>query len=46
VAAQQAQPYASAATWTAFGAMVVALVAAVAGAVWGARRAEDRLLRT
>jgi hypothetical protein len=45
-AAQQAQPYASAATWTAFGAMVVGLVAAIAGAAWGARRAEDRLLRS
>jgi hypothetical protein len=40
-AARQAQPYASAATWTAFGMMVVGLVAAVGGARWGARRAED-----
>ena len=44
-AARQAQPYASAATWTAFGAMAVGLIAAIAGAAWGARRAEERLLR-
>jgi hypothetical protein len=42
-AARQAQPYASAATWTAFGAMVIGLLAAVAGARWGARRADEVL---
>jgi hypothetical protein len=44
-AAQQAQPYASAATWTAFGAMVIGLLAAIAGGAWGAHRAEERLSR-
>jgi hypothetical protein len=43
-AAQRAQPYASRTAWTALAVMVVALVAAVAGAVWGARQAEERLL--
>jgi ElaB/YqjD/DUF883 family membrane-anchored ribosome-binding protein len=45
-AAQQAQPYASAAAWTTFGAMVIALIAAILGAVWGARRTDERLLRS
>jgi hypothetical protein len=43
-AAQQAQPYASATAWTTFGAMVLGLIAAVAGAAWGAGRGE-RVLR-
>jgi hypothetical protein len=43
-AAQQAQPYASRTAWTALAVMVVALAAAVGGAVWGARRAEERLV--
>ena len=42
--AQQAQPYASRTAWTALAVMVVALAAAVGGAVWGARRAEQRLV--
>jgi hypothetical protein len=42
--AEQAQPYASRTAWTALVVMIVALAAAVGGAVWGARRAEERLL--
>jgi ElaB/YqjD/DUF883 family membrane-anchored ribosome-binding protein len=42
--AQQAQPYASRTAWTALAVMIVALAAAVGGAVWGARRAEQRLV--
>jgi len=38
--AQQAQPYASRTAWSALAIMVVSLVAAVGGAVWGARRAQ------
>jgi len=45
-AAQQAQPYASTAAWMTFGAMVISAIAAIAGALWGARRADDRLFRT
>jgi ElaB/YqjD/DUF883 family membrane-anchored ribosome-binding protein len=42
--AEQAQPYASRTAWTALVVMIVALAAAVGGAVWGAGRAEERLL--
>jgi ElaB/YqjD/DUF883 family membrane-anchored ribosome-binding protein len=42
--AQQAQPYASRTAWTALAIMVVSLVAAVGGAVWGARRAQRLLV--
>ena len=42
--AEQAQPYASGAAWTALGVMIVSLAAAVGGAVWGARRAEQQLV--
>ena len=42
--AQQAQPYASRTAWTALAVMIVSLAAAVAGAVWGARRAEQQLV--
>jgi ElaB/YqjD/DUF883 family membrane-anchored ribosome-binding protein len=42
--AQQAQPYASRTAWTALAVMVVSLAAAVGGAVWGARRAAQRLI--
>jgi len=42
--AQQAQPYASRTAWTALAVMIVSLAAAVAGAVWGARRAERQLV--
>lgn len=41
--AQQAQPYASRTAWTALGVMIISLAAAVGGAVWGARRAEQQL---
>jgi hypothetical protein len=40
-AAQAAQPYAATTSWAALGAMVLSLVAAVAGARWGARRTAD-----
>jgi hypothetical protein len=42
--AQQAQPYASRTAWTALAVMIVSLAAAVAGAVWGAGRAEQQLV--
>ena len=42
-AAAKAQPYASAATWTTLGAMVLSLIAAVVGASVGARRAAVRV---
>jgi hypothetical protein len=42
--AQQAQPYASRTAWTALAVMIVSLAAAVAGAVWGASRAAQRLV--
>jgi ElaB/YqjD/DUF883 family membrane-anchored ribosome-binding protein len=42
--AQQAQPYASRTAWTALGVMIVSLAAAVGGALWGARRAEQQLV--
>lgn len=43
-AAAQAQPYATRTAWTALAVMILSLAAAVAGAVWGASRAEQRLL--
>jgi hypothetical protein len=42
-AAQAAQPYASATSWFAFGEMLLSLIAAVAGALWGAQRAALRI---
>jgi hypothetical protein len=42
--AQQAQPYATRTAWIALAVMVVSLAAAVAGAVWGAKQAEARLV--
>jgi hypothetical protein len=42
-AAAKAQPYASAATWTTLGAMVLSLIAAIAGAGVGAKRAAARV---
>lgn len=45
-AAEQAQPYATRTAWTALAVMLLSLAAAVAGAVWGAGRAEERLLRS
>jgi len=42
-AAVAAQPYASAATWTTLGAMVLSLIAAIAGAMVGAGRAAARV---
>jgi len=45
-AAEQAQPYATMTAWTALAVMLLSLAAAVAGAVWGAGRAEERLLRS
>ena len=41
-AAAKAQPYASAAAWTTFGAMVLSLIDAMVGALVGARRAAPR----
>lgn len=43
-AAAQAQPYATRTAWTALAVMILSLAAAVAGAVWGASRAEQRLV--
>ncbi len=42
-AAAKAQPYASAATWTTLGAMVLSLIAAIVGALVGARWAAVRV---
>lgn len=42
-AAVAAQPYASTATWTTLGAMVLSLIAAIAGAMVGAGRAAARV---
>lgn len=42
-AAAEAQPYASATVWTALGAMVLALLAAVSGAMMGRRQVAKRL---
>jgi hypothetical protein len=42
-AAQAAQPYAAGTSWGAFFAMVLSLIAAVVGAMWGARQDEARL---
>ncbi|MBA3596944.1 MAG: hypothetical protein H0W40_06150 [Methylibium sp.] len=42
-AAAKAQPYASATIWTALGAMVLALLAAVSGAMMGRRQVAKRL---
>lgn len=41
-AAQAAQPAAAATSWATFGALVIALLAAVGGATWGGRRARFR----
>lgn len=43
-AAQAAQPAAAATSWATFGALVVSLLAAVAGAIWGSRRARLRVV--
>ena len=43
-AAAQAQPYATRTAWAALAVMILSLAAAVAGAVWGAGRAEQRLV--
>jgi len=40
-AAQAAQPYAATTSWLTLGAMVISLIAAVAGAVWGGKRARE-----
>lgn len=42
-AAATAQPYASAATWTTFAAMVLSLLAAIVGAIVGSNRAAARV---
>ena len=44
--AERAQEGASKAAWISFGAMVISLLAAIGGAMWGRRRVEERLLRT
>jgi hypothetical protein len=40
-AAQTAQPYAATTGWITLGAMVLSLIAAIAGAVWGSNRARE-----
>ena len=42
--AQQAQPYASRTAWIALAIMIVSLVAAAGGAVWGAARADQQFV--
>jgi len=43
-AAQAAQPYAATTSWITLAAMVISLIAAVAGAVWGGKRAREAYL--
>lgn len=44
--AERAQEGATKTAWFTFAAMVISLLAAIGGAMWGRRRVEERLLRT